>query len=132
MNTWTTEDVRAVSTPDEVRVAPHRSDGSLRTPTIIWVVAVGDRVFIRSANGPDAAWYRAALRSGTGQLISDDTTHVVGFTHSTDEEDLAAVDAAYRSKYRRYASIVDNLNQDSPRSATLEVTPTPPTSTEEA
>lgn len=132
MSTWTAEEARAISAPDEVRVAPRRADGSLRSSTIIWIVAVGDRVFIRSANGPDAAWYRAARRTGSGQLLSAGTTHEVSFTHSTDERDLAAVDAAYRATYRRYASIVDNLNESTPRSATLEVTPATANPLEEA
>ena len=37
--------------------------------------------------------------------------------------DLARVDAAYRRKYGAYASIVDNLVEDGPRAATLEVHP---------
>ena len=37
--------------------------------------------------------------------------------------DLTAVDAAYRAKYGRYASIVDHLEEDGPRAATLRVHP---------
>jgi hypothetical protein len=47
----------------------------------------------------------------------------VRFTEVRDEDDLAAADRAYRAKYGRYASIVDHLEEDGPRSATLEVHP---------
>ena len=45
------------------------------------------------------------------------------FTEVHDEADLAAADAGYRAKYGHYASIVDHLEEDGPRAATLEVHP---------
>lgn len=38
-------------------------------------------------------------------------------------DDLDLVDAAYRAKYGRYASIVGHLEEPRPRAATLEVHP---------
>lgn len=58
---WTAAEAQAVTAPEEVRVVTRRPDGSLRRPQIIWIVRHGDRVFIRSTNGRDAVWFRAAI-----------------------------------------------------------------------
>jgi len=58
-----------------------------------------------------------------GQIRSGGTAYDVRFTDVRDEDDLAAADRAYRAKYGHHASIVDHLEQDGPRSATLEVHP---------
>jgi hypothetical protein len=122
MTAWTPRDARAITSPQEVQVMPRRQDGSLRSPTTIWVVGDGDRIFIRSTNGRTAAWFRAAIGSGSGQIVAHGTAYDVVFTEA-DDDDLAAVDAAYRAKYGRYASIVDHLEEDGPRAATLQVHP---------
>jgi hypothetical protein len=122
MNPWTSLGAEAITSPEEVQVLPRRPDGSLRPPTTIWVVGDGDRVFIRSTNGRTAAWFRTASTTGGGQIVAAGTRYDVVFTEA-DDVDLAAVDAAYRAKYGRYASIVDHLLEDGPRAATLQVHP---------
>ncbi len=79
-------------------------------------------MFIRSTNGRTAAWFRAAIASGRGVVRAGGRPFDVAFTEAA-EADLAAVDAAYRGKYGRYASIVDHLQETGPRAATLEVHP---------
>lgn len=120
MTTWTAHRAQAFSTPEEVQVSTRRRDSTLRRPTTIWVVAVGDRVFVRSTNIRDAAWFRWALATGAGRLEARGTASEVAFTEAG-AHDLDGVDAAYRAKYRRYASIVDHLLGPEPRAATLEV-----------
>ena len=124
MAAWSTDDVRRLADPEEVHVVTRRRAGSLRPPRIIWIVADGRRVFIRSTNGRDADWFRWARATGAGQIIAGGTPQDVAFTEVTLERDLAAADAGYRSKYGDYASIVDHLLGPGPRAATLEVTPT--------
>src|SRR5665648_163479 len=109
MNRWSTQDARNITAPEEVRVVTRRRDGSLRRPRIIWVVRSGDRIFVRSTNGRSADWFRWAIATGASQLIVRGTAHDVTFTEIADGGDLTAVDAAYRAKYGRYASIVDHL-----------------------
>ena len=58
-----------------------------------------------------------------GQIRSGGTAYDVRFTDVRDEDDLAAVDRAHRAKYGHHASILDHLEGDGPRSATLEVHP---------
>lgn len=123
MNQWTTEDARAIAAPDEVRLATRRGDGGLRSPRTIWIVRHDDRVFVRSTNGRAADWFRATTATSAGQVRAGGAAYDVAFTEITDEKDLVLVDAAYRAKYGRYASIVDHLEEAGPRAATLEVHP---------
>ncbi|EWT01988.1 hypothetical protein N865_20525 [Intrasporangium oryzae NRRL B-24470] len=123
MNAWTTDTARTVTAPEEVHVAVRRADGTLRRPRIIWIVRDGDRVFVRSTNGRGADWFRSATASGAGQIIARETAYDVLFTEVHEESDLAAADVGYRTKYGHYASIVDHLEEDGPRAATLEVHP---------
>ena len=122
MSTWTPQAARSLTAPQEVQVVVRRPDGTLRPPCIIWIVGDGNQVFIRSVNGRTADWFRGAIATGTGQVLAGGTAYEVAFTEAQGS-DLARVDAAYRRKYGAYASIVDNLVEDGPRAATLEVHP---------
>ena len=122
MSTWEPATHAALTAPEEVQISTRRKDGSLRRPRIIWVVPVGERVFIRSTNGRGADWFRWALATGGGRLAVGGSAYDVELREAA-EDDLDAVDAAYRAKYGRYASIVDHLVGDGPRAATLEVLP---------
>jgi hypothetical protein len=119
---WADADARAISSPQEVQLVTQRRDGSLHRPMTIWIVGDGARVFIRSTNGRSAGWFRRAVATGTGQIIARGSAHDVTFFEA-DDRDLPAVDIAYRQKYGQYASIVDHLLEDGPRSATLQVHP---------
>jgi hypothetical protein len=123
MNAWTSDAARAVTAPQEVQVATRRPDGTLRRPRTIWIVRDGDRVFVRSTNGRGADWFRAATGTGGEQIRARGTAYDVHFTEVHVEADLAAADAGYRAKYGHYASIVDHLEEEAPRAATLEVHP---------
>jgi hypothetical protein len=123
MSHWTVSQAAAIAAPQEVRVVTRRPDGTLRRPKVIWIVRNGERVFIRSTNGRDADWFRGATATGTGRIIAGGETFDVAFSEVTDASDLDAADAGYRDKYGRYASIVDHLEEDGPRSATLLVEP---------
>jgi len=122
VNSWELPDAMALASPQEVQVITRRRDGTLRKPTTIWIVGEGRRVFIRSTNGPTADWYRWAISTGTGQIMASGKPHEVTFIPA-EGADLATVDDALRSKYGQYASIVDHLQQVTPRSAILEVQP---------
>jgi hypothetical protein len=123
MPDWTTEALHTLDSTEEVQLATREGDGTLGKPRIIWVVTSGERVFIRSTNGPSAAWFRGAVATRAGQLRAREVAHDVVFTHLHDEADVALADAGYRRKYGRFASIVDHLEEDGPRAATLEVHP---------
>src|SRR3954447_4696735 len=114
MAVWTPEQVGEIASPQEVQVITRRRDGSLRAPTTIWIVGDGDRLFVRSTNGRTAAWFRSAIATGSGQIVSGGRAADVTFAEAS-EADLPVVDAAYRRKYGHYASIVDHLLEEGPR-----------------
>lgn len=108
---------------DEVHIASRRADGSLRKAIRIWVVRVGDEVYVRSAYGPENPWYVRAKASGSGQLSVAGTGHDVSFAEPDPEVD-EAVTAAFRAKYDRYpARIVATVVSDVATRCTLRVDP---------
>ena len=65
---WTPEDLDAIAATDEIEIAPRRADGTLGRATTIWIVRVGDDLYVRSYRGPEGSWYRAARRTHEGRL----------------------------------------------------------------
>ena len=50
---WTAEELDRIGRAEELEIAPRRRDGLLHRPLPIWVVRVGDGLFIRSWRGDD-------------------------------------------------------------------------------
>jgi hypothetical protein len=65
---WTADELSRVSDAVELRLASFRPDGTLRPYVIMWVVRVGDELYVRSAYGPDNPWYRRATAAGAGRI----------------------------------------------------------------
>jgi hypothetical protein len=109
---------------DEMRVAGTRRDGSLRTPVIVWMVRLGDDLYTRSVNGPEASWFRGARANHLGHVSANGVDKDVAFV-DIDEGDAinADLDAAYRAKYRRYSGPVASIISPLARSTTLKVVP---------
>ncbi|MQY20527.1 DUF2255 family protein [Nocardia macrotermitis] len=115
MTAWTPDQLDTIARVDEIEISSRRPDGTLTTPRVIWAVRTDDEIYIRSVNGPTAAWYRATRSRHEGHLRVADVDIDVTFI-DTDNTVTDRVDAAYRDKYRRYAaSIIDSIN--SPRTA---------------
>ena len=119
MRDWTTEELDKIGAADELRIAAWRADGSLRPYTTIWVVRVGDELYVRSYRGRDGDWFRSVLRRPEGRIRAGGLTRDVTFAEPADA-DQAAIDEAYRSKYARYgASYIDPMVGRAARAATL-------------
>jgi len=101
MSAWTSEALAAVDTSDELRVSSYRPDGTLRPFVTIWMVRVGDDVYIRSAYGPGNGWFRRAQASGTGRITVAGIEQDVSFVAPAPDVH-PAIDAAYHAKYDRY------------------------------
>jgi len=108
MNAWDESDLFRVGRAEELQLASRRPDGSLSVFTTIWVVRVGDAAYVRSARGPEGAWYRRALRYGEGRIRAGGVEADVSFEHiSADDAELhAALDAAYHGKYDSFGPAV--------------------------
>ena len=123
MSNWTAEELDAIGASDELQIAALRSDGSLRPYTTIWVVRVGDDLYVRSYRGRDGTWFQSALQRPEGRIRAAGIDRDVTFSEP-DRADHAAIDQAYRGKYARYASTyVDPMISSGARAATLQLTP---------
>ena len=123
MSAWTSGELERIASADELEIAAVRRDGTLRMPVTVWVVRLGDDLYVRSVKGPTGAWFRGTQARHEGRIqaggVDRDVTFVEADTALGDE-----VDRAYRTKYRRYAAnIVNSVLTPGARSATLRVVP---------
>lgn len=124
MTTWTSDELKKIGTAEELQIASLRSDGTLRKPVIIWVVRVGDELYVRSVNGRTSAWFRGVESRHEGQIRAGGVVKDVTFVEELDPTIHEQIDAAYRTKYRRYAvSIVNTTVSPAARAATIKLVP---------
>jgi hypothetical protein len=122
MSDWTTEELDKVGSADELEIAPLRGDGTPRAYLPIWVVRVGDDLYVRSYRGRGGAWYRSAERQRTGRIRAGGVERAVTF--EPDSADQRAVDDAYRAKYARYGgSYLDPMLRREAAETTLRLVP---------
>jgi hypothetical protein len=98
MSTWTSDELDRIAAAEELRISSRRRDGSFSRPIIIWVVRVGDDLFVRSAYGPDNPWYVNARRRRRGRISAGGVQRDVDFGDVA-PADAEAIDAAYHAKY---------------------------------
>jgi hypothetical protein len=103
--TWTTDELNRIGGAEELRVASRRPDGTLRPYVTIWVVRVGDELYVRSAYGPDNPWYRRARASGAGRVHAGGLERDVTFADAAPDVH-AGIDEAYHAKYDRYGPAI--------------------------
>jgi hypothetical protein len=123
MTMWTSHELTAIGSADELRLAFRRRDGTLSRPRPVWVVRHGDELYARSVNGPSAAWYRGALATRAGHVEAAGVSKDIIFADPEAGID-GELDVAYRGKYRRYAaSIVESVLAPRARSAAVRLVP---------
>jgi hypothetical protein len=123
MTAWTTDELDRIDAADELEIASLRADGTLRNPVTIWVIRLGDDLYVRSVNGWAGAWFRGTQVRHEGRIRAGGVEKDVTFVDAEPDVD-DQIDAAYRSKYRRYAaSIVDHTVTPEARSAALKLVP---------
>ena len=123
MTAWTTDELTKIGAADELEIASLRSDGALGSPRTIWVVRLGDDLFVRSVKGRTSAWFRGTQRRHEGRIRSGGVEKDVTFVEAHGDVE-GRIDDAYREKYRRYAkNIVDSTLTPDARSAALKLIP---------
>jgi len=123
---WTNEELNKIEAAEELRIAALRSDGTLRNPVTIWVVRLGDDIYVRSAYSHNAAWYRGTQVRHEGRIWAGGVEKDVTFVDvpDTDHDTHDRIDAAYRAKYRRHAErYVSPVVSTESRSVTLKLVP---------
>lgn len=123
MTAWTSEELKKIGTAEELQIASLRRDDTLRRPVIIWVVRVGDDLYVRSVNGRGSAWFRGVLERHEGRIWAGGVEKDVTFVEEADPSINDQIDAAYLAKYRRYPQYVSPLLPPEARAATLKLTP---------
>src|SRR3954468_24378950 len=101
MSAWKREELDAVGAAEELEVAALGPDGSPRPYTTIWVVRVGDDLYVRSYRGRGGGWFSRALQSHQGRIRAGGVERYVTFSEP-DGTVRAAIDQTYRTKYARY------------------------------
>lgn len=126
MITWTSDELNKIEKADELQIASLRDDGTLRKRVTIWVVRVGDDIYVRSAYERNAAWFRGTQLRHEGRIwaggVEKDVTFIDIPESASDLHDR--LDAAYRAKYRRYPQrYVSPVISAESRSVTLMLVP---------
>ena len=126
MTTWTKDELNKIGTAEELEIESLRRDGTLRKPVTIWVVRVGDDLYVRPIHGRTSAWFRGVQTRHEGHIRAGGVDKDVAFVEEADPDINEQIDAAYRTKYRRYAaSIINTTVSPEARSATIKLVPRP-------
>jgi hypothetical protein len=123
MTTWTSNELNQIGNAEELQIASLRADGTLRKPVIIWVVRIGDDLYVRSANGRSGSWFRSLQTKSAGHIRAGGVEKEVTFVEETDPQVNDQIDAAYLSKYRRYPQYVSPMVTPDVRAATIKLVP---------
>lgn len=122
MTRWTTEELDRIGDAKELRIASLRTDGTLRPYVTVWVVRVGDELYVRSAYGPNNPWYRRAKASGSGRIRAGGLERDVTFADPAQDRH-ADIDTAYHAKYDRHGrAIVATVVGDQAAKTTIRLT----------
>jgi hypothetical protein len=101
MSGWTDNELAKIGAADELEITSFRNDGTARPYTTIWVVRIGDDLYVRCWRGHSGQWFRHALQSRGGRIRVGGIEHDVIFDEP-DDTVHPAIDDAYRTKYGRY------------------------------
>ena len=124
MTTWTSDELNKIGKADILRIASLRRDGTLRSPLPIWVVRVGDDLYVRSVNGRTAAWFRGVQARHEGHIRAGGLDKDVTFIEADGEAALHdRIDAEYRTKYGYPSGPVDHITSVEARAATIKLVP---------
>lgn len=123
MTTWTKDELDKIGNAEELEIASLRIDGTLRKPVIIWVVRVGDDLYVRSVNGRTSAWFRGVLTRYEGRIWAGGVEKDVTFVEEAASEINDQIDAAYLAKYRRYPQYVAPMVVPVSQAATIKLVP---------
>jgi hypothetical protein len=122
MADWTNSELDRIAAAEELELASVRRDGTLRRPVTMWVVRVGDDLYVRSVNGRTSSWFRGAEDRHEAHIRAGGVEKDVSLVETDDVND--EVDTGYQAKYgRRYAGIVPSIVAPEARAATLKLVP---------
>lgn len=102
----------AIAEREEIELETTRRSGATRK-TIIWIVAHGPHVFVRSVRGPDGRWYKDLLADPEATLHFRGKPKLpsiaVRGVHAPDRESIAACSKALGAKYRGFGGSLEAM-----------------------
>ena len=124
MTTWTSEELEKIERADELNLSSLRQDGTYRNPVIMWVVRVGDDLYVRAVKGRTGPWFRGTQTRHAGRIRSGGVEKEVDFVEAPNSPLHKEIDAAYREKYHRYPkSYSDACLTPEAQAATIKLIP---------
>jgi len=104
--TWSPDELERIGSAKELEIAVKRADGTRRRWVPIWVVSVGEQVYVRTWYRRETGWFGHVLDSRRARI------RVPGLEADVAVADVgegtaqlrADIDAAYRTKYGSYGS----------------------------
>ena len=124
MTTWTSEELGKIERADELNLSSLRKDGTYRNPVIMWVVRVGDDLYVRAVKGRTGPWFRGTQTRHSGRIRSGGVEKEVNFVEAPDSPYHEEIDAAYREKYQHYPkSYTDACLTSEAQAATIKSVP---------
>lgn len=124
--TWSPEQLERIGSTEELRISTKRADGTLRGWVPIWVVCVGEHVYVRTWYRRDSGWFGQVQDSRRARISIPNLEVDVAVEDIGDNgaELRGVVDAAYRTKYGRYGGqSVGGMVTDDAAATTLRLTP---------
>jgi hypothetical protein len=94
MTTWTSDELNKIGKAEELQIASLRADDTLRQPVIIWVVRVGDDLYVGSVNGRTSAWFRGVQTRHEGHIRTGGVEKDVAFVEERDANINDQIEAA--------------------------------------
>ncbi len=125
MTNWTTDELSNIGSADELLLSSLKEDGMHRRPVTIWVVRVGDDLYVRSYLGRGSVWFRKTQLRNAGRISAGGITKDVKFEDVSGDETLGKeIDKAYWSKYRSHGdTYVGPMVAAQAHAATLKLIP---------
>jgi len=123
MTAWTADELERLGNEDELQLSSERDDGSLRDPVIMWMVRVGDEIYVRSVKGREGPWFLGTQTRRRGRISSAGVERDVEFEDADRTLD-DAIDADYRRKYANEPQEwVDPVLTDQAQGSTIRLAP---------
>jgi len=132
MTAWTSAELKKIEAAEELELASLRRDDTLGKPVIIWVVRVGDDIYVRAYKGRTSPWFRGIHTcpggrcQGTrhrGHIRAGGVEKDVDFVDETIADINDKIDSAYLTKYHRYPTYVAPMATTDARAATIKLVP---------
>ncbi len=124
MTDWTSDELNRVGQAEELDISSVQADGVIGKATTIWVVRVGDDLYVRPVNGRSGAWFLGTQMRHEGHIEADGISKDVVFVEVDPANAINdEIDAAYWEKYPQHSEYVPPVLTPKARAATIRLVP---------